>query len=362
MSADRAAGEEVTRAPARAGGAWLGWPLVGGACAVGALLVAAAALAYGGGRPQPVLPGLSDAGVGTQWALPMVRVLVDAAAVVTVGLLFTGAVLVPSPGERLAPTARFYVRAAGMVAAGWAALAVVDAVFTVSDILGRPVSDLADPGQLLAVQQSRALLLEAVLALVLAIGPAVVRGRAGALALLVIAVAAALPPAFTGHAAEARDHGTAVSSLVFHLAGVTLWVGGLIGLLTYVSRRPGYAGGHDRRVSPTARRHAVYRAAQRFSSIALVCWVVVALSGTVNAWVRLPSLAALTESDYGRLVLGKALATVMLGVLGQLHRTRTLAALERGHRGAFVRLATAEVVLMAVTIGLAVGLSRTPVG
>jgi putative copper export protein len=352
---------EASRTSARTTGSWLGWPLVGAAGVVGALLVAAAALVYGGGRPQPTLPGLSDAGVGTQWALPMVRVLVDGAAVVTVGLLLTGAVLVPSTGERLSPMARWYVRAAGTVAVAWAAVAVVAAVFTVSDILGRPVTELGGPGQLLAVEQSRALLLEALLALALALASTVVRVRAGAVAFLVVAVAAALPPAFTGHAAEAGDHGTAVSSLVFHIAGVTLWVGGLVGLLTYVSRRPGYAGGHDRTVSPTARRQAVYEAAQRFSTIALVCWIVVAVSGAVNAWVRLPTLAALTGSDYGRLVLGKVLAIVALGVLGQLHRTRTLAALRRGHRGAFVRLATAEVVLMAVTIGLAVGLSRTPI-
>jgi putative copper resistance protein D len=59
-------------------------------------------------------------------------------------------------------------------------------------------------------------------------------------------------------------------------------------------------------------------------------------------------------------VLGKVAAIVALGALGQVHRARTLEALDRGHRGAFIRFATAEMLVMAVAIGLAVGLSRTP--
>jgi putative copper resistance protein D len=72
-------------------------------------------------------------------------------------------------------------------------------------------------------------------------------------------------------------------------------------------------------------------------------------------------VAALVDTAYGRIVLGKLVALLVLGALGRAHRTQTLESLVRGHRGAFVRLATAEVVIMAATIGLAVALSRTPV-
>jgi putative copper resistance protein D len=354
--------EQVRRVagPPAAGSAWLGWGLIGPGAVAAALLTAAAALVYGGGRPQPVLPGLSDAGVLTDWALPLTRVLLNGAALVTVGLLLAAAVLVPSPGARLSAAGRTYLRWAGIAAAAWVVAAVAGAVFTVSDILGRSVGDLTDPGLLLDLAQSRALLIEALLAAVVGLTSGRTRRKPAAAALLVLAVVAVLPPAFTGHAAEARDHGTAVSSLVFHLVGVTLWVGGLAGLLTYATRRPGSPGGHDRTVSPTARRAAVAAAARRFSGIALGAYVVVAVSGAVNAWVRLDSLAALTGSAYGRLVLGKVAAIVALGALGQVHRARTLEALDRGHRGAFIRFATAEMLVMAVAIGLAVGLSRTP--
>jgi putative copper resistance protein D len=328
---------------------WPGWALVGPAGAAAALLTAAAALVYGGGLTPQALPGLTDAGALTGWALPLTRVLLDGAAVVTVGLLLTGVVLVPSPGGRLSGAARWYLRAAGAAAGGWAVAAVAGAVFTVSDILGLPVGQLTGPGLLVDIAQSRALLVEAALAAVVALATGWVRGKPAAAALLVLAVVAVLPPAFTGHAADARDHGTAVSSLVFHLVGVTVWVGGLAGLLTYATRHPGHPGGHDRTVSPTARRAAVTAAARRFSGIALVAYAVVAASGAV------------TGGTYGRLVLGKIVAITALGVLGQLHRTRTLDSLTRGHRRAFIRFATVEVLVMAVAIGLAVGLSRTPI-
>jgi putative copper resistance protein D len=325
------------------------------------LLAVVAALLYGGGGPQPALPGLSDPGAVTPWALPIAVALADGGAVVTAGLLLAAVVFVRSPGEHLAATARWYLRAGGLAAAAWAATAVVAAVFTVSDILGRPVSHLTGPGLLLQLTQSRALLLTAVLALAVTVASVWVQRRRPAAVVLVVAVVAVLPPAFTGHAAEAADHGTAVSSLVFHLAGVTVWAGGLVGLLTYASRRPGAGGGHERTVSPTARRQELHAAAQRFSGIALVCVGVVAVSGVVNAWVRLHSVAAVLGSPYGRLVLAKTAALVVLAAMGYRHRRSTLEPIARGRRGAFLRLATAEVLVMAATIGLAVGLSRTPI-
>ncbi|HEX6445215.1 MAG TPA: cytochrome c oxidase assembly protein, partial [Streptosporangiales bacterium] len=53
-------------------------------------------------------------------------------------------------------------------------------------------------------------------------------------------------------------------------------------------------------------------------------------------------------------------ALVLLGSFGWLHRRRTLPRLDAGSRRPFVRLAAVEVAVMTATIGLAVGLSRTP--
>ena len=50
----------------------------------------------------------------------------------------------------------------------------------------------------------------------------------------------------------------------------------------------------------------------------------------------------------------------MLGVMGHLHRRRSLRAVAAGRPRAFLVLAVVELVLMAGAAGLAVGLSHTP--
>jgi cytochrome c oxidase assembly factor CtaG len=162
--------------------------------------------------------------------------------------------------------------------------------------------------------------------------------------LAIAAVAVALPPVFAGHAAAAGNHQIAVSTLLIHVSAVLVWTGGLIALV--LSRR-----------LPT---EALTRAAHRYSTAALWCFGLVAVSGVGNAWVRLPSVDALIGSSYGRLVLLKSVALLALAMIGFTHRRRTLPALAAGRRGAFTRLACVELLVMATTIGIAVGLSRTP--
>jgi putative copper export protein len=97
----------------------------------------------------------------------------------------------------------------------------------------------------------------------------------------------------------------------------------------------------------------------RFSALALGCFVAVAGSGAVSAWTRLEQPEQLWTTGYGGLLLAKAAALALLGGAGWLHRRRSLPGVAAGDRGAFVRLAAAEVGLMGVALGLAVALSRT---
>jgi putative copper resistance protein D len=340
-------------APARREPLAVSTPVVLGAALVSALLVAAAVLWAGGAIDARALPGLPDAGTVTPWALPLLRVLGDLAAAVTVGCLLATAFAVPGRVDergrrRVSPHGYRWLRAAAVSAATWAVATVGALVFTLSDLLGRPVSLIVTPTSLWSfvttVQQGRSLLLVALGAAVLAVAARTVLSPTSAAVLAVFAIATAMPPVFSGHAASAGNHQVAVSTMLLHLAGVLIWTGGLVALL--LGRR-----------LPTAELSA---AAQRYSRAALWCFVAVAVSGMANAWVRLPSLGDLTGTSYGRLVLVKAAALVALGTVGWLHRGRTLPALAAGRRAAFARLAAVEVLLMAATIGVAVGLSRTP--
>ena len=100
--------------------------------------------------------------------------------------------------------------------------------------------------------------------------------------------------------------------------------------------------------------------ARRYSTIAGWCFGLVAASGLVNAWVRVGHWSALA-TPYGVLVLIKVAALGLLGLAGWRHRQVLLPRIDGGDgaRRAFLRLATAEVLLMGATIGIAVALSRS---
>ncbi|GIH26896.1 hypothetical protein Aph01nite_52060 [Acrocarpospora phusangensis] len=292
---------------------------------------------FGGDRDLPAIRGLPSPGPLTSWGLPVVRLLHDLCAVATTGSLLAAVLL----GEERGGILR---RAVPRWALAWAASAAVTVLLTLSDFVGAPVGEALQSGALstfvLYVPQGLAFLI--VYGLTLAI-TLLTFLRAKPWLLLGLALLALLPPAYAGHSASAADHDFAISSLMVHLAAVTLWVGGLFGLLVFLRRS----------AEPLP-------AVRRFSTIALCCYGAVAISGAVNAWVRLGSLTQLFGSRYGLLVLGKLIALVVLGYVGWQHRRSTIVAMESGARAPFLRLAGGELVLMAAGMGLAVALSRTP--
>jgi len=239
------------------------------------------------------------------------------------------------------------LRAAAGCAAAWSVAAFVTLALTTSDFSGLPLSIALTPdilGTFIGLDTGRALLTVAVAAAVLALCSGFVLTVNGAVLLLIAALATVIPPALTGHAAGATDHDFAVDSLAIHLVAGALWVGGLLALVLLRMRRP----------------QQLAAAVTRYSIVALWCFVLIGSSGVINAWVRLDTPADLATTAYGRVVLLKVLALIILGAAGWLHRTRTLPLLARGEVGAFGRLALGEAAVMIVTIALAVGLSRTP--
>ncbi|MGC1209722.1 MAG: cytochrome c oxidase assembly protein, partial [Micromonospora sp.] len=298
-----------------------------------------------GGALAVAIPGLPDPGPVTAWALPLVRLLADALAALTVGMLVTAAFLLPGDGPSVSPHGWLLLRRAGAMSLGWAFAALALIALTVSDVLGVPPQRLSTAAVLSfasSISQGQALLLQAGLALTVAVLVRVGVSRGLAATAAVLALVAVTPPAFTGHAAGAGNHQTAVSSLVVHVLAAALWIGGLAALL--MVRRS---------------RH-IAEAAGRYSRLALGCFTTVAVSGLANAAVRLGTLDQLWQSRYGWLVGGKLAALVILGTVGVAHRSRTLPALHTGQRGAFTRLAAGELVVFAATLGLAVALSRSP--
>ncbi|WP_067173082.1 cytochrome c oxidase assembly protein [Microtetraspora niveoalba] len=307
---------------------------------VAAFAVLGLALWFGGGTPRPPIEGLPAPDVVTMIGLPAVRVLHDACAAATVGTLLASLMGPAESAGRIA-------RSAGPWALGWAVSAMLTEVLTLSDFLALSVPETLSSGVLptfvLDIPQGQAFLVVGVLALLVAVGvrgPLGALGRTGPAVLTGLAVVAVLPPAYVGHSASAADHNLAVSSLMLHIAAVTLWVGGLYGVVALL-RGP-------------------VLAVRRFSALALWCFAAAGFSGLVNAWIRLGDPVRLLDSRYGLLLLAKIAALAALGWFGWRHRRSTIAALESG-RGSrpFLRLAAAEIAVMAATLGLAVALSRT---
>ena len=318
--------------------------LAGGALA--ALTAAALTLTASGATDVVPLPGIPIPSTLVTWLVPLLRVVVDLAAVLCVGCLFGAVVL--APGDHIVTaTGHRWVRLAGWAALVWSAAALAALPAQLADFLGTRlpvVSFRGVVGFVTSVEQGRAQFLAAVLAALVALGARTVLRQNGARIVLVLALAATVPPAFTGHTAEESDHWLAVASAALHVLAVVLWAGGLVALL--LARQLGAVGR--------------FTAIARFSGLAPLLAVAVVISGILTAYTRFSAASQLTDTAYGRVVLVKVAALMGLVAIGWWHRRAGLPALAEGRPGVFVRLAVAEVLLFAVTVGVAVGLSRTP--
>ncbi|MGA8986503.1 cytochrome c oxidase assembly protein [Aeromicrobium sp.] len=300
-----------------------------------------AALQLGGSAPAKAPPNIPDPGRFVGWAVPSVTVLTELSVVALVGFLMVAVFLLPGSRDDVEGLAVDAVRLARRWAIVWSLASLALFVLTVSDVFGRPlgslnwilVSSLAfetSLGRALLIQSLAAALLALALGWTLSVRP---------LALILGAsIGSLIPVALTGHASSAASHDLATTSLFLHISGVTVWMGGLAALAWVAIR------GSKR----------LDEAVARYSTLALWAYVVVAASGIANASVRLLDWSDVFGSPYGRLVVGKALAIVLLGVFGWSQRRRIMVA-----GGRFLPLAISELMVMAATVGLAVALSRT---
>jgi putative copper resistance protein D len=143
---------------------------------------------------------------------------------------------------------------------------------------------------------------------------------------------------FLSHAASGGSHSLVVGSLVIHVIGLSLWVGGILAIAM---------------LSESDRAIAV----PRFSQLALWAAIAVVISGVVNAWARLNFVSA-WNSTYAYIVIAKTVATISLIGMGYLHR-KNLAGKERINWAGFAKLLTIEAVIMVVTVALGSWLSNT---
>ncbi|WP_237199888.1 cytochrome c oxidase assembly protein, partial [Rothia nasimurium] len=344
---------------------------------------------------------LADAGALVRWGLPVAESLQNFSMAATMGSLVFALGVVP----RFLDSARGRVNVnmahatdaaqrqknlhrtehpaftrtltlASAAAITWTIAAIAVLIFSYADISGRSPSGGADyTSELISYittidsgkQEATSIIVAATVAtLVFA-----VRSLTGLLLTLGLSFIGIIAMALGGHSSGGNDHMGAVNSLGLHLLGVVLWCGGLM-VLAFISREiTGEDAGtgtltEEQRgaASASARRVPLAVAVlRRYSVLALFGFVLVVLSGVVNALVRLNTLGELFTTTYGVLVLTKLLLTLVLGAFGVIHRLRLIPMMQAGMvsaaRGLWYAIAC-ELVIMGATSGLAVSLSRTP--
>ncbi|MFS0729159.1 cytochrome c oxidase assembly protein [Curtobacterium sp. 1P10AnD] len=295
---------------------------------------------------------LVSAGDLVTYGLPIARAVHDTMAAVTIGLLIVAAFALPARKQDHGAISSVQHRATRWAAATggvWFLAAVVSIVLTGANTLGVPLDSPVFARNFLLfafqVEIGQALVVSAA-AILAATVVAAFATRVTTLAVAtVLALFALLPLALSGHAAGSLEHANAVNSLAVHLVGVCVWAGGLVAVLLLRTRTKGATG----------------RVVSRYSTLAGWSFAAVAFSGIVNASLRLTGPLDLFTTTYGWLITTKAVILVLLGLAGVVQRRRLVPALLRSplDRRSFTRFALAEIVFMAVAIGVSVAVSRS---
>src|SRR5680860_817382 len=252
---------------------------------VAALATLVLALLLGGGAPQRAPAGLPEASPFVTWALSAGPFALRVVGAVTVGFAllgggYLGAQLTSRVRERASMLAESWAFVwAGLIVLGMRALSP-----------GAPVLE-----QMAGSLRVRAMFVELVLVVLVSVAATLLPRLTLPFALLAL-----VPEMLTGHVRTADSPIVVGASLVIHVVAASLWVGGLI-VLGWLALRHTSAWGD---------------ALPRYSQVALLSVVGLAITGTITALSRVGSIAPLFGSAYGIVVLLKALALVSLAVLG----------------------------------------------
>ena len=309
---------------------------------------------------------MTDTGALTRWGLPAARYIHHLAMATAVAAAILAAVAIPSrtgPRDRQNRNAGtehpLYSRALqiGMTAAVvWTVAAIAVLVLTFSDLAGLRLS--ADQAfsegffdYALNIATGQAWLAIVLIAgscatLLAAVRQPAAVGSAGLLGLCAI-----VPMAMVGHSSSGDDHTAAVNSLGLHLLGVVVWVGGLIVLALLAPD-----------ISRTAKDQAgsgiLGTLLRRYSVLAGLALVTVAASGLINAGLRVSGFGDLFGTEYGLMLLAKAVATLVLAGIGFAHRSWVIRRLP-GRAKLLWQLIIVEVAVMSAVIGISAVLGRT---
>ena len=287
---------------------------------------------------EPHIPGASET---LNLVTPWIKDLQILSATTLIGLLLAIAFFIREDHSKLLPEAIRIRNLAIIPAATWLLASLGILFFELANLLATPLSESFDLVVIrsfitqTALGKSFGINIAAAL-VVLIFLPRISR-TTGSIFLFGITFVGVLAPVFQSHSSSSGNHGLAIGSLLIHVIGISLWVGGIIALIL---------------INKSEREIAI----PRFSTLALWAAIAVCSSGVINAWTRLNFRDA-WNSQYGNLVIYKIILSVILIFIGATHRKYIVKKLE-GSRQVY-QLLIVEILVMITAISAGAWLSTT---
>jgi putative copper resistance protein D len=309
-----------------------------------ALISSVLALQFGGGAKAELI---ADPGPVVRYGLPIAKLFVNLGVAGTIGALALASFALTSKKKEFGQA----MDVAAGAAALWTVASAATAFFTFQFSYLQPLAFDDRFGQLLATflteaEAGQAWLQTTLVAAALTVLCFAVRNQSVVLAMTVGAVLGLVPMSDLGHTGGTATHDAATSATWLHITFAAIWLGGLVTIIV---------------LSRTLDASRLVPVLARYSSLALLCFVVVAASGYVSAEIRIGTLENLF-TPYGILVLVKVFALLALGLFGIAYRRFFIARMERpdaARRRLFWGLAAAELAFMGLASGVAAALARS---
>lgn len=268
-------------------------------------------------------------------------------AFATIGTLLAASLFVTNNDGALTANGLKIKKSATLLASLWFLSAFLAVIFKVSQILDVPFVEAFDGATLNSyltqTDLGQAMFIQLIGLALVAIALPFFKRALPLIILLGIALISLVSTIFQSHAAASGSHALAIGALVTHVIALSLWVGGLFGVL-YIPLEE--------------RTTALYR----FSQVALWAAIAVVVSGVATSWTRLNDKSA-WGTQYSYVVIAKVVLTVALLAMGYANR-KALESKDQLRLQELLRLIGVEAMVMASVVFMGSWLSQIqpPIG
>ena len=259
-------------------------------------------------------------------------------AFATIGTLLAASLLMVNNGGALTASAIAVKKKTSLLAMLWFLTSFFAVIFKVRDILnGETLDSTTLNSYLTQTNLGKSMFFQMIGLAILTLALPLIKRVIPLVILTGIALLSLIAPIFQSHAASNGSHSLAIGALVTHVVALSLWVGGLAGIL-FIPK--------DERIT------ALYR----FSVLALWAAIAVVFSGVATAWTRLNNASA-WNTQYAYVVIAKVILTIALFAMGYANR-KALASRDEMRLQELLRLISVEAMVMTAVVLMGSWLSQ----